>query len=61
MTLRTLLLIGLLASRLHDEAAAGEVLSGRALGTNGRPIAGATVKVYGREQPEEEAARRASR
>jgi protocatechuate 3,4-dioxygenase beta subunit len=59
MTMRALLLGGLLASHVLDVAAAGEVLSGRVIGTNGRPIAGATVKVHGREQPEEEAARRA--
>ena len=56
---RVALLAWFLFGRVLDTAAAGEVLSGRVVGTDGRPIVGATVNALGREQPEEEAGRRA--
>ena len=55
---RIVLVAWFLFGHVLDTAAAGEVLSGRVVGTDGRPIVGATVNALGREQPEEEAARR---
>ncbi len=52
-------LVWFLVGHALEAAGAGEVLTGRVVSTDGRPIAGATVSAYAREQTEEAAGRRA--